>query len=280
MGLEKRTVKIVVVVVVILIILGGLLGLVLGLLLYQRYVELEVWPRSADDYRWEQPLIQFRPADPGSWHPWIQRINSFLSAYETTVPEDPARAPCTIHSRHEHQNRSPNCDIAMRTWGHCTADFLYGYPEGKPCVFLRLSHLHYWTPHPYNVSMNLPIPPELPDHIKKGLVHQMAQYHDYIWVSCDGEFMADQENIGPIEYIPPIEVAPPGFPTNRLHTADRLPYANRNMPDTDPGPLVAVQFLNPRRGVLINVECRIWTRDIYYDHTGYTGRARFELFVE
>ncbi|KAI8427373.1 hypothetical protein MSG28_001933 [Choristoneura fumiferana] len=219
MGLEKRTVKIVVVVVVILIILGGLLGLVLGLLLYQRYVELEVWPRSADDYRWEQPLIQFRPADPGSWHPWIQRINSFLSAYETTVPEDPARAPCTIHSRHEHQNRSPNCDIAMRTWGHCTADFLYGYPEGKPCVFLRLSH-----------------------------VHQMAQYHDYIWVSCDGEFMADQENIGPIEYIPPIEVAPPGFPTNR--------------------------------GVLINVECRIWTRDIYYDHTGYTGRARFELFVE
>lgn len=47
----------------------------------------------------------------------------------------------------------------------------------------------------------------------------------------------------PIIYYP----APPGFPTNRLHTADRLPYANRNIPDTDPGPLVAVQFLNPRR---------------------------------
>lgn len=28
------------------------------------------------------------------------------------------------------------------------------------------------------------------------------QYGDFIWVSCDGEFYADQENIGPIQYIP------------------------------------------------------------------------------
>lgn len=40
--------------------------------------ELEVWPRTEDYIIWEQPLIQYRANDPGSWHPWTQRINDFL----------------------------------------------------------------------------------------------------------------------------------------------------------------------------------------------------------
>lgn len=39
--------------------------------------ELEVWPR-ADVYNFEQPLIQFRAADPGSWQHWFDKINDFL----------------------------------------------------------------------------------------------------------------------------------------------------------------------------------------------------------
>lgn len=69
-------------------------------------------------------------------------------------------------------------------------------------------------------------------------------FGDYVWVSCGGEFNSDQENIGPIQYIPP---HPPGFPLKRLHTADKIPYANRNLPDQIPPPLIAVYFENPRR---------------------------------
>ncbi|CAG9121766.1 unnamed protein product [Plutella xylostella] len=256
----------------------GIVGLLLGLLLNQRYVELEVWPRS-DDYNWDQPLIQFRASDPGTWQHWIRRINDFLSVYETNVPEEPARAPCSTRNRQEQQLRSPNCDNAMRMWAPCTIDNYYGYADGKPCVFLRLSHVHYWVPEPYNMSMPLHIPPEMPEHLKQIMRLRPAhQFGDYVWVTCEGEFNSDQENIGPISYIP--AGLPPGFPTTRLHTADRIPRNARALPDRDPGPLVAVLFENPRRGVLINVECRIWSRDIYYDRSSRVGRARFELYVD
>ncbi|VVD05598.1 unnamed protein product [Leptidea sinapis] len=124
--------------------------------------------------------------------------------------------------------------------------------------------IHYWVPEPYNVTR----PQQRPAH----------HYGDYVWVSCHGEFNTDEENIGPIQYIP--ANVPPGFPTSRLHTADRIPYATRNLPDQVPGPLVGVFFENPRRGVVINVECRIWTRDIVYNPSNRVGRTRFELYVE
>ncbi|CAH1645213.1 unnamed protein product [Spodoptera littoralis] len=278
MGLEKRTIKIIIIVAVVVLVIGGIIGLLLGLLLPQRYVELEVWPRS-EEYNWEQPLIQVRGNDPGSWHVWYRRLNDFLRVYETSIPEEPPRAPCSVHNRRDQHLRSDPCDMAMRLWHPCTADDFYGYAMGKPCVFLRLSHIHYWVPEPYNITTPLAIPPDMPQHIREAMRHRPAnQYGDFVWVSCGGEFSADKENIGPIQYIP--AEYPPGFPLSRLHTADRIPYSARNLPDQVPGPLIAVHFENPRRGVVINVECRIWTRDIFYDPKSRYGRARFELFVE
>ncbi|XP_039765193.1 sodium/potassium-transporting ATPase subunit beta-2-like [Pararge aegeria] len=289
MGLEKRTIKIIVIVAVTVLVIGGIIGLLLGLLLPYRYVELEVWPR-ADVYNYEQPLIQFRAADPGSWQPWFDKINTFLQAYETTVPEDPPRAPCSIQ-RHDQRLTSPNCEQSLRAWMPCTADKFYGYNLGKPCVFLRLNHIHYWVPEPYNMTTRMSLPDDMPDNIKRAMQilaneqrNQNLQrlpstlHGDYVWVSCNGEFSSDVENIGPIQYIP--VHSPPGFPINRLHTADRIPRAARSLPDLNPAPLVAVYFENPHRGVVINVECRIWTRDIVYDRSSRVGRARFEILVE
>ncbi|KAI5635991.1 sodium / potassium ATPase beta chain domain-containing protein [Phthorimaea operculella] len=278
--MEKKT-KIILVVLLALLVIGGIVGLVLGLLLNHRYVQLEVWPRSEDYYgKWEEPVIQFRTLDAGSWHPWVNRINNFLREYETSVPEDPPRAPCSTRPRDQFTGiRSDTCEFAMRMWMPCTIDSFYGYATGTPCVFLRLTHIHYWTPEPYNTSTSLTLPMEMPQTLKDIIVrHPAHQYGDHIWVSCDGEFGADQENIGPIQYIPAALL--PGFPTSRLHTADRIPSSARSQPDQNPPPLLAVFFENPRRGVLINVECRIWSRDIYYSPSSRVGRTRFELFVE
>ncbi|XP_075991269.1 sodium/potassium-transporting ATPase subunit beta-2-like [Anticarsia gemmatalis] len=278
MGFEKRTIKIIVIVVVVLLVIGGLIGLLLALLLPRLYAELEVWPRS-NEYSVTQPRIDVISHDPGSWHAWYQRVNNFLREYETSLPETPSRAPCTIHNRRDQHVRTDECERAMRAWAPCTADQFYGYADGKPCVFLRLGHVHYWVPEPYNMSSPLPIPPEMPHHIREAMRYRPAHQHgDFIWVSCEGEFAADKENLGPIQYIP--ADYPPGFPTSRLHTADRISYHERSMPDRVPGPLVAVYFENPRRGVVINVECRIWTRDILYDRSSRIGRARFELFID
>ncbi|XP_013192964.1 sodium/potassium-transporting ATPase subunit beta-2-like [Amyelois transitella] len=279
MGLEKRTVKIIGIVVVILLVIGCILGLVLGLLLTRRYVELEVWPRT-EEYRWEEPLIEFRPSDPGSWHIWYSRINDFLRDYETATPDQPPRAPCSTHNRRDQQLRSDSCESAMRFWSPCTADDFYGYHVGKPCVFLRLTHTHYWVPEPYNISTVVPmvLPPDMPEHLRRAMMqYPVHQFGDHAWLTCDGERSSDKENVGPIQYIP--AELPPGFRLDRLATADRLSYYMRNQPDRVPPPLIAVFFENPRRGVLISVECRIWTRDIYYDRYSRIGRARFELYV-
>ncbi|XP_072936873.1 sodium/potassium-transporting ATPase subunit beta-2-like [Epargyreus clarus] len=277
MGLEKRTIKIIVIVAVILVVIGTILGLLLGLLLPIRYVELEVWPRS-DEYNSEEPLIYFRANDPGSWHPWYKKINDFLRVYETSVPEEPPRAPCSVN-RQDQRLPVPQCEQALAMWAPCNADHFYGYADGRPCVFLRLSHIHYWVPEPYNVTLQLPLPDDMPHNIKEAMRQRPAhQFGDFIWVSCDGEFSSDKENVGTIQYIP--IGFPPGFPASRLHTADRLTYSARSLPDDVPGPLIGVFFENPKRGLVINVECRIWTRDIYYNPTSRTGRARFELHVE
>ncbi|XP_047544902.1 sodium/potassium-transporting ATPase subunit beta-2-like [Vanessa atalanta] len=277
MGLDKRTIKIIVIVTVTVLVIGGIIGLVLGLLLPYRYVELEVWPRS-DAYNYEQPLIHFRVSDSGTWHPWYKKLNEFLKPYETTVPEEPPRAPCSVH-HHEQRLPVPNCERALSTWAPCNVDNFYGYREGRPCVFLRLNHIHYWVPEPYNVTVPLSIPQDMPNNIKKAMhLYPANQYGDFIWVSCKGEFAADEENIGPIQYIP--ANMPPGFPASRLRTADRIPRSDRSLPDLISGPLIAVVFENPHRGVVINVECRIWTRDIVYDRNSRVGRARFELYIE
>ncbi|CAH0726372.1 unnamed protein product, partial [Brenthis ino] len=277
MGLDKRTVKIIVIVTVTVLVVGGIIGLLLALLLPYRYVELEVWPRS-DSYNYEQPLIQFRSRDPGTWQPWYKKINDFLAEYETTIPEEPPRAPCSI-LRREQRVPSPTCERALVMFAPCNADNYYGYPSGTPCVFLRLNHIHYWVPEPYNVSVPMAIPHDMPENIKRAMhLFPAAQYGDFIWVSCKGEFSNDEENIGPIQYLP--GVLPPGFPTSRLHTADRITRSARSLPDQISPPVIAILFERPNRGILINVECRIWTRDILYDHSSRVGRARFEIYVE
>lgn len=74
--------------------------------------------------------------------------------------------------------------------------------------------------------------------------HPAHKYGDHVWLSCDGEYNADKESIGPIQYIPANQV--PGFPTRLLHTADRISRVARNIPDQEPGPLIAVYFERPR----------------------------------
>lgn len=97
--------------------------------------------------RWTLPkhansfCIQSLPATSHHLTPITPMTNPFPSVYETNVPEEPARAPCSTRNRQEQQLRSPNCDNAMRMWAPCTIDNYYGYADGKPCVFLRLSHV-------------------------------------------------------------------------------------------------------------------------------------------
>lgn len=64
--------------------------------------------------------------------------------------------------------------------------------------------------------------------------------HQVVWVTCQGENVADVEHIGPIRYIPE-----KGF------QSQYFPYTNQ---DGYLSPLIAVHFENPtRKYIIINV---------------------------
>lgn len=86
-----------------------------------------------------------------------------------------------------------------------------------------------------------------------------------VYVTCDGEDNVDKEHIGPIA------LHPQSFPVHYF------PYSN------SPGylaPVVMVEFLNPSAGVLINVECKAWAKNIMQSRTDRLGMVHFELLVD
>ena len=77
---------------------------------------------------------------------------------------------------------------------------------------------------------------------------------------------ADKENIGPIDYFPK-----PGIEFKYF------PYTNQ------PGylsPFVFVHFKKPTPGVLINVECKAWAKNIKHNRMDREGSVHFELLMD
>lgn len=108
-----------------------------------------------------------------------------------------------------------------------------------------------------------------------------------IWISCEGENPADIENLGPVNYFPQR-----GFP------GYYYPYVNQRGYQA---PIIAINFERPKSkiltncvkssscnenyfhfvaGVLINIECKAWARNIVHDRTERRGSVHFELMVD
>ncbi|KAH7987800.1 hypothetical protein HPB52_025332 [Rhipicephalus sanguineus] len=143
---------------------------------------------------------------------------------------------------------------------NCSSAQQFGYEYGQPCVLLKLNRIFGWVPEPYD---NGSYPQKLPDNVKN-------DYNpNYVYITCEGEAslnVADVESMGPLAY----------FPSNRIENF-YFPYKNT------PGylsPFVFVQFLRPERGVLINMECKAWAKNIKHDRQDRIGSAHFELMVD
>lgn len=50
------------------------------------------------------------------------------------------------------QVRQPNdvCVVNLDQFGPCSQANGYGYPKGKPCIFLKLNKIYGWTPEIYD----------------------------------------------------------------------------------------------------------------------------------
>lgn len=121
----------------------------------------------------------------------------------------------------------------------------YGYSAGTPCVIIKMNKVFEFIP-------------ELDPKAGK----------DYLQIECRGEYPADVDNIGEVQYYPK-----DGFDMKYF------PYLNQK---NYLSPLVFVKFKKPALGVLIQVVCQPTNaKNIAQDkHMRGDGRVHFELLID
>ncbi|KAJ2944453.1 hypothetical protein O0L34_g3793 [Tuta absoluta] len=212
-------------------------------------------------------LIWYKGTEYDSYKYWENQLIDFLSEYKKKGQT--AGAGQNIFNC-DYRNPPPPgkvCDVDIRGWEPCIDENHFSFHKSSPCIFLKLNKIYGWRPEFYNDSSSLPddMPPELKQHIHNvTLTNRDAA--NQIWVSCRGETPTDQENIGHVRYIPQ-----QGFP------GYFYPYNNA---EGYLSPLVAIHLERPRTGIVINIECRAFARNIKYDRRDRLGVVHFELMIE
>ncbi|XP_016964140.1 sodium/potassium-transporting ATPase subunit beta-2 isoform X2 [Drosophila biarmipes] len=215
----------------------------------------------------ESTLIWYKGTQHENYKHWTDSLDDFLAVYK--VPGlTPGRGQNIYNCDY---NQPPPkgqvCDVDIKSWSPCTKENNYSYHKSAPCIFLKLNKIYGWIPEYYNDSRDLPesMPSSLKTYIGEVQKTQPEKLNT-IWVSCEGENPADQENIGAVNYLP-IRGFPGYF----------YPYQNS---EGYLSPLVAVHFQRPKRGIIINVECKAWARNIIHDRKERIGSVHYELLID
>lgn len=194
-------------------------------------------------------LIKYNINVTESYKKYVDNLNEFLKLYKE--PAKGERSNCSTGKTDD----STVCEFPLSLLGDkCTPQNGFGYPEGKPCVLLKLNKVYNWRPITYgNMTEDLP----------KALTKIIDP--DYIGITCEGESEADTDAIKHIHFYPRN-----GFPVVYY------PYLNQ------PGylaPVVMAQF-DVVRGRVLMFWCKAWAKNIKHHRVDLGGSVRFELMVD
>ncbi|XP_047105851.1 sodium/potassium-transporting ATPase subunit beta-2-like isoform X1 [Schistocerca piceifrons] len=213
----------------------------------------------------ESTLIWYKGTQKVNFQHWTDSLDKFLEVYKTPGLT-PGRGQ-NIYNCDYDKPPGPGqvCDVDIKTWDPCTHENMYNYHKAAPCIFVKLNKIYGWVPEYYNDTNDLPeeMPEDLKDHIRSITV---PEKRNTVWISCEGENPADIENIGPLKYIPDR-----GFP------GYFYPYENS---EGYLSPLVAINFERPKGGILINIECKAWAKNIKHNRQYRIGMVHLELMID
>ena len=231
-------------------------------------------------------LIWFKHGGDGNWDNLKSNLDNFLKEYE---PGYWANAGAT-QTKCGFERMGPlkteeACEfnlewLASEGDGYkCISEESYGYMHGKPCILLKLNRIYGWMPEPYYNITEVDNHPTMPDRLKRhirktwednckgrdGLSERCPQLN-MVWLNCDGEGYPDKEFIGEVTYTPWR-----GFPGYFFPYWNQLGYLQ---------PLVMVQLQDPSPGVLTNIECTAWARNIQHDRKRRRGMVHIEFLMD
>lgn len=226
-----------------------------------------------DDNDIESTLIWFRHGDDnGNWNDWVNRLEKFLEPYKNDTVKEMGIECGELASKKPGHKQICQINREELFQGDCTSENGYGYRKGSPCIILKLNRIYGWNPEPYDYETDKVIldedevPQELRTMMEENVNNDKKDMNHRVWIECHGENPADVENAGEFKYYPD-----QGF------SAHYFPYENQ---DGYTSPAVFIQLLNPRKGVMIAIECKAWAKNILHDSMERRGLAHFELMID
>lgn len=207
----------------------------------------------------DSTLIYFKAggSDVDSYKVWVDDLSAFIQKYRETGNTGENLVSCNGGPAPEGKACILRVDDIYTASSNCSQPESFGYKYGTPCVALKINKIYGWKPIPYE---NSKFPDKFPLDLRSTYVSNR------VYISCEGENAADQENMGPVVFHPHPYVEDYFFPFT-------------NVPGYMP-PFVFAQFLKPERGVLINVECKAWAANIVHDRQERIGSVHFELMID
>jgi len=245
-------------------------------------------PMPDQDKNSESTLIWYKREDPNDSRFWSKQLEEFVD--KTEVKEGASNViECNLGTG---ASSHRVCKFPTDDLGDCNKDKEFGYPEGKPCVLIKLNKIFDWEPEPFGVDESGKYDAKLleeeldevvddvagmPDGLKKHIIaevkHKPGQEVEVlktVWLSCSGENVGDTENLPDTNIVFKPQQGIPGY---------FFPYRNQA---NYKSPFVMVQLNVPEtsRHTLINVECRAWAKNIHYDRQNRLGSVHFEILVD
>jgi len=239
-------------------------------------------PMPDQDANPESTLIWYKQASENDRTFWSKQVEDFVN--KTYAKDSEALLTCDYEG--VSANKEKACRVDLNVGFPCSQANEYGYPKGEPCIILKLNKVYGWKPEGYGINDNgdydkdllekelasekerHKMPDQLINYIKREIEKQNnpKNFLNTVWISCDGENPSDEETIGELEYLPQ-----PGIP------GYYFPYYNQKGYQT---PIIFLKMKKPFQGVLINVECKAWARNIFPDRQTRVGSVHFELLID
>ncbi|KAL0279028.1 UNVERIFIED_CONTAM: hypothetical protein PYX00_000674 [Menopon gallinae] len=216
----------------------------------------------------ESTLIWYKGSNQENFQYWVDALTNFLEVYRRPGLT-PGRGQNIYNCDYDRPpGRGQVCDVDVKNWHPCTPENFFNYHKSGPCIFLKLNKIYGWRPEYYNDTKDLPenMPADLKEHIAAQKA-QDSKLLNTVWVSCEGENPLDKENIGPVHYIPKSR----GFPGYFYPFENNEGYLS---------PLMAIHLERPKTGVLINIECKAWAKNIIHNQKEKLGSVHIELQID
>jgi len=228
-------------------------------------------------------LIRFKHGGSGNWQPIVERFMDFIKQYG--FGKRPGGfIKCNWETKID---RNTRCSVGPKKWAaydtdiECTKPEKFGMYHGKPCIMVKLNRVYGWEPEPYYNTTEIMELPKMPSSLKEHIIkiwtknckgkgqakEEKCPQLRMVWVSCGGETAADEENLGGVSYTPWH-----GFPGFYYPYLNQMHYLS---------PIVWLQFRNITPGVIIQIRCKAWAKNIKHDDLNpRIGGVHFEMLMD